>query len=54
VLRKKIKPDAAGQGVIVDPDGESKPVRLAPRVLILGKFPDRAPYLLKEHPNEKK
>jgi hypothetical protein len=30
MLRKKTNPDAAGQGAIVDPDGESKPVRLAP------------------------
>ena len=42
MLRKKIKPDAAGQGAIVNPDGKSKPVRLAPCVLILRKFPDKS------------
>jgi hypothetical protein len=42
MLRKKIKPDAAGQWAIVDSDGESKPVRLAPCVLILQKFPDKS------------
>ena len=42
MLRKKTKPDAARQGAIVDPDGESKAARLAPCVLILRKLPDKS------------
>jgi hypothetical protein len=43
--RKKIKMDAAGQRAVVNPDGQTEPVRLAPCVLIPRKFSDKSDWL---------